>query len=422
MIVSSATLGLGKATAANDRVALAWIGYGGQGSYLRHLFSERPGSEVLAVADVDANHRMEFLKDTGKDLSTYNDYRKILDRKDIDAVVIATPDHWHAAHIIDSAQAGKDVYCEKPLTLTIDEGKECVRAIRNQKTVFQTGSMQRSDERFRRACELVRSGYLGDIVKIETYIGGAPTGGMEPDTDPDPGLDWELWLGQAPLVPYRVSRCHKEFRWWYAYSGGKMTDWGAHHNDIAQWANGTERSGPVSIEGEATFPPPGGYNTATSFKVRMEYENAAPVICMSDGPNGVKFFGTEGELFVSRSEIKSDPPEIIDTEFKPTDTRLYKSDDHYLNFLECIKTREDPICDVEIGHRSVTVCHLANIAIRLGRKIQWDPVKEEIVGDEEAAAWTSRPRRRGYELPKVLSSRVRQPQPMNRRGLFGQIF
>jgi predicted dehydrogenase len=420
MIVSGSTLGLGGATAANERVALGWIGYGGQGSYLRWLFSERPGSEVLAVADVDAAHRAEFLKDTGKDLRTYNDYRRLLERRDIDAVVIATPDHWHATHIIDSAQAGKDVFCEKPLTLTIEEGKDCVRAIRAQGTVFQTGSMQRSDERFRKACELVRNGYLGKIERIETYIGGAPEGGMEPDTDPPPGLDWEQWLGQAPLVPYRTTRCHKEFRWWYAYSGGKMTDWGAHHNDIAQWANGTERSGPVSIEGEATFPQPGGFDTATSFTVRFEYENAAPVTCKSDGPNGVRFFGSEGELFVSREEIQSTPPEIVQTELKSSDTRLYHSDDHYVNFLDCIKTRKDPICDVEIGHRSVTVCHLANIAIRLGRKIQWDPVKEEIVGDEEAAALTARHRRPGYELPRVRSGAgKRRSNQVKRQGYFG---
>ena len=422
MIVSSATLGLGGAIAANERIALGWIGFGGQGAHLCRVFAKRPGAEILAAADVDANHRGKFLKEAGEGLSTYNDYRKVLDRSDIDAVVIATPDHWHATQIIDSVQAGKDVFCEKPLTLTVDEGKECVRAVRAQQAVFQTGSMQRSDARFRKACELVRNGYIGKIEKIETYIGGAPEGGMEPNTDPVPGLDWETWLGQAPLVPYRVSRCHGSFRWWYAYSGGKMTDWGAHHNDIAQWANDKDRSGPISIEGEAQFPEPGGFDTATSFTVRFEYEDAAPVTCKSDGPNGVRFYGSEGEIFVSRSEITSEPAEITDIQLKSTDVRLYKSDDHYQNFLDCIKTREDPICDIEIGHRSVTVCHLANIAIRLGRKLQWDPVKEEIVGDEEAAAWLTRPRRTGYELPRVYSARKAKPTRTHRHQFFGRGF
>ncbi|MCA9439539.1 MAG: Gfo/Idh/MocA family oxidoreductase, partial [Candidatus Omnitrophica bacterium] len=226
-----------------------------------------------------------------------------LDRSDIDAVVIATPDHWHAAAIIDSAQAGKDIYCEKPLTLTIDEGKQCVKAVRNAGRVFQTGSQQRSDWKFRHACELVRNGYIGDLKQIDTYIGEGPTGGHDPNVGVPPGLDWDRWLGQAPMVPYRVTRCHYEFRWWYAYSGGKLTDWGAHHNDIAQWGNGTEETGPISAEGTATFPEPGGYDTAITFDIRFEYKDAAPVICHSTGDNGIKFTGTKGEIFVSRSEI-----------------------------------------------------------------------------------------------------------------------
>lgn len=420
LVISAATLGRGGAVAANDRVGLGFIAFGSRAGGLLSDFRKHPASHFIAAADVDAGRRWNFVKEIGEGTPTYNDYRKLLERSDIDAVIISSPDHWHAAQIIDSAQAGKDIYCEKPLTLTIEEGKQCVKAVKNSGRVFQTGSQQRSDWKFRHACELVRNGYLGETKQIDTYIGQGPTGGTDPNVDVPPGLDWDRWLGQAPMVPYRVTRCHYEFRWWYAYSGGKLTDWGAHHNDIAQWANGTDHSGPISIEGTATFPEPGGYDTAITFDVRFEYADAAPVICHSDGENGVKFTGTEGELFVSRGEIKSNPEGIKDIELKSDDIHLYKSENHQGNFLECLKTRKDPICDVEIGHRSVTVCHLANIAIRLGRKIQWDPETETIVGDEEAQAWTDRPRREPYQLPKVYGA-ARKRVRSTRRGLFGGI-
>lgn len=423
MVVSAATLGRGGAVAANNRIAIGFIAFGDRVN--GGLFPDFKGHDVcefIAAADVDAAHRYNFVKKMGKPMPTYNDYRDLLDRKDIDAVVIATPDHWHAKAIIDSAQAGKDIYCEKPLTLTIQEGISCVNAVRNAGIVFQTGSQQRSDARFRKACELVRNGYIGKLVQVDTYIGGAPSGGTDPDTDPPPGLDWDRWLGQAPMVPFRKTRCHYEFRWWYAYSGGKMTDWGAHHNDIALWGNGFERSGPISVEGTAEFPPPGGYDTATKFDIRYEFKDSAPVICHSEGRNGILFTGSEGEVFVSRSEIETKPAELANIEFKPTDIRLYHSDNHQQNFLECIKSRKDPICDVEIGHRSVTMCHLGNLAIRLGRKLEWDPEKETIVGDEEGQAWMTRPQRKGYEVPVVKARKApsRKPATRSRRSLMSR--
>ncbi|MCG3195787.1 MAG: Gfo/Idh/MocA family oxidoreductase [Candidatus Omnitrophica bacterium] len=422
MIVSAATLGRGGAVAANDRIGIGFIAFGDRvKGGLFPDFKQHPVCHFVAAADVDSAHRYNFIKAVGEERPTYNDYRELLERKDIDAVVIATPDHWHARAIIESANAGKDIYCEKPMTLTIEEGKRCVAAVRNNRRVFQTGSQQRSDSRFRKACELVRNGYIGKVELIETFIGGGPTGGTDVDIDPPPGLDWDRWLGQAPVVPYRKTRCHYEFRWWYAYSGGKMTDWGAHHNDIAQWGNGTDYSGPISAEGEATFPEPGGYDTALTFKIRYEYKDAAPVICNSEGRNGVIFTGSEGKVFVSRSEIETTPTELANIEFKDSDLRLYKSDNHQLNFLECVKTREDPICHVEVGHRSVTVCHLGNIAIRLGRKIQWDPEKEEIVGDPEAHDWMTRPQRHPYEVPEVKVRRSsRRPAAMNRRSFISR--
>jgi predicted dehydrogenase len=421
MIVKASTLGLGGAVAANDRIGLGFIAFGSRAGQLKGDFSQHGESHFIAAADVDAGRRWNFVKEVGEGTPTYNDYRDLLDRRDIDAVIISTPDHWHAAAIIDASNAGKDIYCEKPLTLTIQEGQECVKAVKASGAVFQTGSQQRSSSQFLRACELVRNGYIGDLQQIETFIGRGPTGGMDPNVGVPPQLDWDRWLGQAPMVPYRVTRCHYEFRWWYAYSGGKMTDWGAHHNDIAQWGNGTDRSGPVAIEGEAEFPEPGGYDTATYFKIRYEYKDAAPVICNSDGDNGVIFTGSKGKIFVSRSKIETDPVELATIEFKPSDERLYLSENHQKNFLECVKTRKDPICDVEIGHRSVSMCHLGNIAIRLGRRIEWDPVNEVVIGDEEAQFLTQRPRREGYELP-TIRRRAQQRQQMNRRGFFGRYY
>jgi predicted dehydrogenase len=421
MIVSAATLGRGGAVAANDRIAIGFIAFGDRvDGGLYPDFECHPQCQFVAAADVDAAHRYNFIKKVGAGAPTYNDYRDLLDRKDIDAVVIGTPDHWHSPAIIHSAQAGKDIYCEKPLTLTIEEGKSVVAAVRNAKRVFQVGSQQRSDARFRKACELVRNGYIGKLEKIETFIGGGPTGGSDPDIDPPPGLDWDRWLGQAPTVPFKKSRCHYEFRWWYAYSGGKLTDWGAHHNDIAQWGNGTDHTGPVKIWGESTFPEPGGYDTAITFKINMEYKDAAPVICNSEGRNGLIFTGSEGEVFVSRGELETKPAELANIEFKPTDLRLYESHNHQLNWLECIKSRKDPICPIEIAHRSITVCHLANIAIRLGREIHWDPEKEEIVDDPEAAAWVTRPQRHPYEVPVVRARGSARPaSKTNRRDFFG---
>jgi predicted dehydrogenase len=419
MILSAATLGRGGAVAANDRIGIGFIAFGDRvNGGLFGDFKNHEQCQFIAAADVDASHRANFIKKVGEGSPTYNDYRHILDRHDIDAVIIATPDHWHSTATIHAAQAGKDIYCEKPLTLTLEEGKSVANAVRNANRVFQTGSQQRSDAKFRKACELVRNGYIGKIQQVDTYIGDAPTGGTDPNIDPPPGLDWERWLGQAPMVPYRKTRCHYEFRWWYAYSGGKMTDWGAHHNDIALWGTGHEYSGPISIEGEAKFPDPGGYDTATSFKIRYEFKDSAPVICNSEGRNGILFTGSEGTVFVSRGELETTPAELVNIEFKSTDERLYKSDNHQGNFLECVKNRKDPICHVEIGHRSVSMCHLGNLAIRLGRKLQWDPEKETIVGDEEALAWMTRPQRKGYEVPVVKGTRRKdQPQKMNRRAM-----
>jgi predicted dehydrogenase len=366
--------------------------------------------KIVAVCDVDQNHRNEAAQAVydayGKRPGVYEDFRNLLDRRDIDACVVVTPDHWHALCATAVMQAGKDIYCEKPLTLFIDEGKVMVKAARQYGTVFQTGSMQRSNVRFRKACELVRNGKIGTLKKIVTHIGGIGAGEWRPVDTPPPELNWNFWLGSAPYRDYIPGHVHYQFRWFLDFSGGKMTDWGAHHNDIAQWALGMDHSGPVKVVGEGKFHEEGPYDVPGEFVVHYTYPNGVELECRSDGKNGVNFYSEEGvELFVSRSDLTCSDPSILETELGPNDVRLYNTGDHpnswvnhYTNWLDCIETRKRPICDVEIGHRSVTVCHLGNIAIQLGRELHWDPVTEMFVDDDEANAMMSRPRRAPWHL------------------------
>lgn len=389
---------------ANERVVTGHIGVGGQGGGNLGAFLKL--AKPAAVCDVDKKRlaaavtRVE--KETGQKVEPFEDYRRLLDRKDIDAVVVSTPDHWHALLTIHACQAGKDVYCEKPLTLTIAEGRKMVEVARANKRIVQTGSQQRSDDRFRLACELVRNGRLGKLQQVLVGIPGSNFSGPPvPDSDPPPELNYDLWLGPAPLRPYNVKRVHYNFRFFWDYSGGQMTNFGAHHLDIAQWALGMDESGPVSTEGIATFHPENWYEVTQSCRVTHTYASGVQVVVgqgQKDIPGGVTFVGTEGTLFVDRGKIKSTPEEIVKQPLKDSDTRLYVSKNHHQNFLDCIQSRKLPICDAEIGHRSATVCHLGNIAVRLGRKIQWDPAAEKIVGDADAATWVSRPYREPWTL------------------------
>jgi predicted dehydrogenase len=388
---------------------------------------------VAAVCDVDAEHlraghervtKEQEKKGVQRSVDQYEDYRKILDRKDIDVVTIVTPDHWHSKIAIEALQAGKDVYCEKPLTLTIDEGKQICKVMKQTGRVFQVGTQQRSEmnQRFLTAIAMIRDGRIGKVQKVSCAIGGSPTSKELPKVEVPKELNWEMWLGQAPLVDYvsgpkkekgyPESRCHYEFRWWYEYSGGKMTDWGAHHVDIAQWAIEMDNSGPISVEGTATHPVPykdgyptvdNQYNAATEFMITCMFPNGVEMVIRHDTDNGILFEGDKGRIFVSRGKLSGKPVEELEENPLSEDalTKVYrgkKPGNHMANFFECIKTREQPISDVFSHHRSMTTCHLANIAIRLGRKLQWDPQKEEIVGDPEANAWQKREQRKGYEI------------------------
>ncbi|MCL4369024.1 MAG: Gfo/Idh/MocA family oxidoreductase [Actinobacteria bacterium] len=391
----------------NDKISIGCIGPGGsKGGYRQGLndtlnAAGHPGTQVVAVCDVDRTHLDEAAARFGPDCKKYHDFRELLARKDIDAVVIGTPDHWHSYIAIAAMKSGKDVYCEKPLTLTIDEGKKLVSVWRDTGRVFQVGSQQRSDARFRLACELVRNGRLGQIKNVETHLPTGPTGGPFPILPIPDDLDWDMWQGQTPYTDYVKERTHGTFRWWLTYSGGMLTDWGAHHNDIAQWGLGTDRSGPTSVQAIGQGPKVCSecYSTFPEFDVTFTYPNGVTLLCTNKGENGVKFEGGEGWIFVSRSTINASDQKLLDEPLPANAIRLYKSDDHMGNFLDCVRNRKDPICDAEIGHRSVTVCHLANICLRLGGgKLDWDPVKQEFKDNHEANSMLRRPARSPWRV------------------------
>jgi predicted dehydrogenase len=383
---------------ANDRVSLGFIGVRNQGtSNLKGFLKQNVA--ITAIGDVDSKvgeAAADLVRKQGHEAPLFGDYRKLLDRKDVDAVVITVPDHWHARMTMDACAAGKDVYCEKPLSLTIREGRRMVDAARKYNRVVQTGSQQRSSKEFRTACELIRSGAIG---KVHTVLAGVPKpnhpGALGPDTDPPAELNYDMWLGPAPSRPYNEKRVHYNFRFWWDYSGGQMTNFGAHHFDIAQWALGMDDSGPVATEGTATFNAEKLHEVTETFRLTHTYANGVKLIAgqqQKDIPTGCTFLGDKGKLFVTRGKLEADE-DILKAE---RSVKLYESNDHHKNWLDCIKSREKPICDVEIGHRSATVCHLGNIVCRLGRGIQWDPKTEQVVGDTEAQAMTDKAYRKPW--------------------------
>jgi predicted dehydrogenase len=403
----------GRARKDNAPIVMGAIGTGSRGMAILQE-AHKKGAKFVAVCDVDGRHREQAVKKLGEwdaegKVDQFGDFRELLDRKDIDAVTIVVPDHWHTLIAIEAMKRGKDVYCEKPLTLTIAEGQALVKVAAQKNPVFQVGSQQRSDRRFRLACELVRNGRLGPIQTVETRIGDNPEGGPYPTETVPEGLDWNFWLGQTPEVDYVKRRCHYEFRWWYEYSGGKVTDWGAHHNDIAQWGLGMDGSGPVKIESTCDRPKhvePNCYNCPPNFEITYTYAKDASkycsetkLVCTSGGENGVKFIGDDGWIFVNRSKIEASDPKLLDEPLKDDALKLYHSDDHMRNFLDCVRSREKTICPPEVGHRSVSVCHLGNISMRLGgRTLQWDPKAEQFFGDPLASQMLSREMRKPWSL------------------------
>ncbi|MEJ2701990.1 MAG: Gfo/Idh/MocA family oxidoreductase [Sedimentisphaerales bacterium] len=391
-IVPSSVFG---ANAPSNRITMGCIGVGGQGSSDMRGFKGQPGCEILAVCDVDAGHRDKAAKSAGLDAnSSYNDFRDLLARSDVDAVSIATPDHWHVPTAIAAVRTGKDVYCEKPLTLTIAEGRQLANEVKRYGRVLQTGSQQRSSSEFHKACELVVNGRIGHLHTMRVGIANnnrtcEPTWTPEPVPD---GFDYDFWLGSAPWAPYHHQRCHYQFRFLLDYSGGQMTNWGAHHLDIAQWGNQADNTGPVEIAGKGEFPKTGLFTTAIKAQIEYTYANGVKMFLKS-GSGGTRFEGTEGWIYVNRGRLEAEPKSLLTSVIGPNEKHLYESRDHKRNFLDCVHSRKDPICSAEIGHRSATVCHLGNISMLLDRPLKWDPQAERFPNDDEANRMMWRPRR-----------------------------
>jgi predicted dehydrogenase len=431
MVAPSASRALGYQS-PNERPVFATIGLRNQGWTITSKSFKF--ADFAALADVDANvlgvNVEKTEKAQNKKPDAYKDYRKILDRKDIDAVMIATPDHWHTKMAVEAMYAGKDVYCEKPLTLTIAEGKLIEKVVQETKRVFQVGTMQRteSDHRFLQAIALIKHGRIGTVQKVTCGINGMEASPVIPVASVPDGLDWDLWLGPAPKVDYRAlpelregygggvplfSNCHYSFRNWHEYSGGKLTDWGAHHVDIACWALGATDTGPSKITPVAFTLPVAykdghplvqdQYNAATSFQIKVDMPNNVEMIITSEGDNGILFEGTEGRFFVNRGKIVGKPVEDLKDKPLPEGAveEVYGgavSENHTANFIEGIKARKQPISDVWSHNRMLEICHLSNIAMRLNRELKWDPAKREIVGDDQANSFLARANRKGYEI------------------------
>jgi len=406
-IVPRSVLAGSKEGAPSDRINIGCIGLRNQGGgnlgrVLNKKFEKT--ARIVAVCDVDSDvlsaGKARVDKASKGDCLAYTDYRELLDNKDIDAVVISTPDHWHGLMTVDACLAEKDVYCEKPLSLTIGDGQAMVKAARQTNRIVQTGSQQRSDDGFRRACELVRNGKLGKIHTVRCGIANVNIQGERvPDSDPPPELDFDFWLGPAPKRPYNAQHVHYNFRFFWDYSGGQMTNWGAHHLDIAQWGLGTDETGPVSIEGQARYNKDNLFEVPEWCEAIHHYANGVKLIVGQSEKGGTTFEGDKGTLHVDRKGFTCTPEELANTPTSAGDTELYVSTDHFGNWFDCIKSRELPICDVAIGHRSASVCHLGNIAILAGRKLTWDPAKEEFVGDSEANAMLTRRYRTPWKNP-----------------------
>ena len=396
---------------ASETIRVGIIGTGRQGIFNLKEVMKQKAAEVVAVCDVDKSHLADGAKLAGaggRKVAAFSDYRRMLDDKTIDAVLVATPDHWHALATTDACVAGKDVYCEKPLSLTVAEGQTMVDVARANKRIVQTGSQQRSDKSFRLACELVRSGRLGKIHQVKVSLPKVNFAGPAvPDSAPPPELDYDFWLGAAANKPYNEKHVHYLFRFFWDYSGGQMTNFGAHHLDIAQWGLGRDESGPSKIQATARFNKDGWYEVAETSEIVYTYDDGVKILCSQGNQGGpsVVFEGEKGSIAVSRgNKISSNPPEILKQALGKDEVHLYVSKNHHENWLDCIKTRKPPVCDVAIGHRSATVCHLGNIAIRVGREIAWDPTAQTIVGDPEAAKMLSRPYRAPWHLPESSSS------------------
>jgi len=389
-VVPSSALGGAGSVAPSNRIVMGSIGVGGMGTGDMRGFLGKREVQYVAVCDVDKGHRdgakgIIDKKNGNSDCATYLDFRELIGRGDLDAVALAMPDHWHSIPAIAAARAGLDVHAQKPFARTIREGRAMCNAVKRYGIIWQTGSQQRSEGNFHRACELVRNGRIGKIERVEV---GLPTGsgtGNNPVQDVPPGVDWNWWLGPAPWVPYR-GVMHWNWRWMMDYSGGQLTDWAGHHIDIAHWGMDTERTGPVEIEGKGVYPKDGIYDAPTEYRFTCKYANGVVMTVANNKqiPQGTKWYGDKGWIYVKRGKLESNPASVLNEVIGPDEVHLYNSRDHKQNFLDCIKSRKETIAPAEIGHRSISVGLLGEIAMLTETKLKWDPDKE-VFDDNDAA-------------------------------------
>lgn len=412
MIIPATALGKGGRPSPSNRITMACIGVGSQGTGNMKGFLGFPEAQVVAVCDVDRSRRenarnLVNQRYGGDGCATYNDFRELLERKDLDTVALALPDHWHSIPSIAAARKGLDVYGEKPLALTLGEGKAIVAAVQRYNVIWQTGSWQRSQAHFLQAAELVRNGMIGEVHTVKVGLPtGRPIETQQAQPIPD-GFDYDFWLGPAPEAPYTEKRCHWNWRWILDYSGGQLTDWIGHHGDIGNWGMGTEHTGPVAIEGKGVFPDDGLWNAATSYLIECTFApGASPVapkgfkmILSNLYPMGTRFEGTKGMIHVDRGErLTTEPANLKTHQFGANDIRLKKSGNHAKDFFDCVRSREQTVAPVVPAHRAISLGLLANISMQLERKIVWDPVTETFPNDDEATRKMQRAMRSPWHI------------------------
>jgi predicted dehydrogenase len=393
-LIPGSCLGAGEKVAANSRINLACIGVGGQGTGNLMAFLNDERVQLVAVCDVDEGHRNNALQISKlKAEAGYKDYRRLLALKNIDAVMIATPDHWHSLVTVAACRAGKDIYCEKPLTASIAEGRFVSDLVRKQERVLQCGTWRRSGIYTRLACELTRNGYIGDLKEIEVgvparfQINGGYSG-LEPSVPAPKELDYDMWLGPAPQAPYTPGRCHFNFRWIMDYAPGYITDWGAHFIDVAQWGNNTDNTTPVTVKAsDVKFREKGIYNAPEGFRIEYQYANGVrmTMAAVDDAEKyGTKFIGTKGWVFTENTRLVTEPGDLRRTKLKDRESHLYVSKNHHRNFIDCVISRQETAAPVEAAHRAASCCHLGAIAAVLRRELRFDPNTETFPGDDEA--------------------------------------
>ena len=406
-IIPSSVLGRSNGIAPSDKIIVGSVGMGGMGRENMMAFLNEPDSHVLAVCDVDVNHLQRAKRQVddfygNSDCAAYHDFRELIAKNDIDVISLATPDHWHAIVAISAAKAGKDIYGEKPISHSLLEGRAMCDAVKRYGRIWQTGSWQRSQANFRFACELVINGRIGKVHSIEVGLPGGHdySGGRREKTvtTPPKELDYDFWLGPAPYSPYVPARVHYNWRWNLEYGGGQLMDWVGHHVDIAHWGVGLDYTGPVEIDGSGIYPKDGLWNAPTEYTIKCKYAGGVEMIISSKFERGTRWYGSKGWVSVSRRKIDAQPRKLLKEVIGPNETKLYYSDDHCRNFLDCVKTRRQTITPAEVAHRSASVGHLGSISMRLGRKIYFDPETEQITGDSTASGMLGKSMRSPWHL------------------------